>query len=73
MSQFMPLKERLDTIIAILERFEARFPLPASEQSLTIAVPSAMEASTPAPNVTGEPQIAPPVQKRRGRPPLSRD
>ena len=73
MSEIRAVSARLDVIIDLLSRFEARFPLPASEQSLTIAIPSAMEPDSVSANVTGESPIAPPVEKRRGRPPLSRD
>lgn len=69
MSQFLPLKERLDRIIAILERFERRLPLQSEEQSLTV-LPAQVTTTPPeAVNTAAEPTIGPGTVKRRGRPP----
>jgi hypothetical protein len=73
MSEIRAVSARLDLILDLLRRFERYFDLPAGEQTLTISAPSAMEPTFQAANVTGESPIAPPVQKRRGRPPLKRD
>jgi hypothetical protein len=70
MSQFVPLKERLDVLIAAVERIEG---LLRSKQPLTITAPPAKEPSPQGVNVAEETAGGPIEPKRRGRPPTRRN
>ena len=70
MSQFVPLKERLDRLIEVAERIET---LLRGQQPLTISTPPAKEPSPQGVNVAEETAGGPIEPKRRGRPPARRN